>query len=486
MDGPDGQRQRSHARSPVLSVAIRASPIGQTRRRIGTRRVRCGHRAPVRGQPDRPTIPLAVRPGTLRVKRGWRHHPRATGLRQAVGIRGLVVVDRARQRHQDGGAPRDRRFRHGRRTCPRDHQMRRHQASRHIGEKRRQLGRDTARCIRSLSPAPDSLWTCLLHDRDPRPQRFRRKRCSASGTTSLNTRAPSDPPRTGEPDPVDRGDIARLRECGVIAGLTGIACDLGPDARRNTLASSRTRTPEGPLAAPEPVRSAEHRILFMQDSPPADAGPTWLRGLALTRIAAKADNTARPELRQYSASLDNAGRPSIRSLSRRATHRGRQYRHRAARIARVPNTALDDPARPRIGRRAPARCRGPRSAASASARKKMPAGSASGDDDRAHGRCSTSTTASCWCSDDRCTVRGQSAGYFRDAAQYVLAVRAFPAAVCGAARKRLDPISGRRCPGSTKILARLGACCRLWPLSECSASPRGQVGSTCAGGRAPA
>ena len=86
----------------------------------------------------------AVRSSAAGVKSGCgdqRHAPAATSAR---GIGALMIVDRDRQRHQDRRPAGHREFGHGGGAGAGDHQMRRCQPRRHVGEERRQLRRDAA------------------------------------------------------------------------------------------------------------------------------------------------------------------------------------------------------------------------------------------------------------------------------------------------------------------------------------------------------
>ena len=88
---------------------------------------------------------------------------------QHAGIGGLVLVERVRQRHQDGGPPDRRELRHGRGAGARDDEMGGRDPRRQIGEERRNLGRDLRPRINVLD-AREVLLPRLLHDDKPHLQ----------------------------------------------------------------------------------------------------------------------------------------------------------------------------------------------------------------------------------------------------------------------------------------------------------------------------
>ena len=93
------------------------------------------------------------------------------------------------------GRPADREFRDRRGAGARDDQMRARQPLGHVGEERRQLGGDAAVRI-GRAHAVQVLRPALLRHRQPRPQSGAAAPRAPAGTTSLNTRAPSEPPST--------------------------------------------------------------------------------------------------------------------------------------------------------------------------------------------------------------------------------------------------------------------------------------------------
>ena len=169
---------RSASRSAASSAPADLAPaaIAASLPRIG------GERGDLGGEPLRREVVL-------------RQHDRAAGLRQHVGIGELVLVERVRQRHQDR-RPADRRELGDRRGAgARDHEMRRRDARRQVGEERRDLGRRrrAAHRPRARAATSSSRACCTMSSR----ARSAGSSCAiAGGTMSAMTRAPWLPPNT--------------------------------------------------------------------------------------------------------------------------------------------------------------------------------------------------------------------------------------------------------------------------------------------------
>ena len=124
MDGADGQRQ---ALSCAHLLAHRAcfDEIGQARRGIGTRAMlRAARGGVVEHRPASASKAPSRLAQCVGVKSRCGDHRGAAGLGQRARIGRLMVVDRARQRHQDRRPAGDREFGDGGGAGARDHQMR--------------------------------------------------------------------------------------------------------------------------------------------------------------------------------------------------------------------------------------------------------------------------------------------------------------------------------------------------------------------------
>ena len=150
-----------HTRHPQHQIG---QPLGGVDRagRFGGGR-HCGEAAGLGGQ----RRDLGGQP--FRREIGLVEADRAARLLQHAGIGELVLVERMRQRHQDGGPADRRKLGHGRGARARDHEMARRHPRRQIGEERRHLGGDLEPVI-DLAHARQVLLARLLHDREPRVQ----------------------------------------------------------------------------------------------------------------------------------------------------------------------------------------------------------------------------------------------------------------------------------------------------------------------------
>ena len=193
VDGADGKRQGPHAPCLLAHEVLDeiGEPCGGIRRGrcCARRRARVAEhvrRSQQRGEPVAQCVGGEV---------PLRDHRCAARLGQRARIGRLMIVDRTRQRHQDGRPAGDRQFGDGGGAGARDHQVRRRQASRpRRGRTRRARHRcRPGRRPREPAPGPPAGIAARPQTRDSSASG---SDASAVGTTSLNTRAPSEPPST--------------------------------------------------------------------------------------------------------------------------------------------------------------------------------------------------------------------------------------------------------------------------------------------------
>ncbi len=338
VDGPDGERQRPHAGISACAVVhLGLDQVGQARRgvrpRLGRARPR-GHGRPARPDP-RTEVRPAVRPASIRGELRLRHDPRAAGLRQGAGVGGLMVVDRARQRHQDRRPSRDRQFRDRRGTGTRDHQMRRRQAvSATSGKNGDKLRLDARRRRRRRGPARGPRRGIAARQRSGARAGRPAAHASAAGTTSLNTRAPSEPPSTSS----RMRSVGPRRRATVIAGVLGRrdAPIAGFSHGRTCPAIHAWLDATEVVAGPSPAMTDSEDPRFPRNSAPA-------------RPTRRARNRfARPSTAFCSCRT---------STGRRRSNPARQHR-RHARIAAEPDHTAAHPSAPECRAPAPHQRRG--------------------------------------------------------------------------------------------------------------------------------
>ena len=167
--------------------------IGEARRGIGlAERVRCGGAL---GEIARVRESCFQHVGEFfRRQFALRDAPARTGIRQHIGIGGLIVVHRMRSGNKDRGAADHRQLADGARAAARDHEMR-------LRHARGQIVEETARVRPSRRPSrrprariPDLRGGIAARCRDARE--ISGSIATAAGTSSLNARAPWLPPNT--------------------------------------------------------------------------------------------------------------------------------------------------------------------------------------------------------------------------------------------------------------------------------------------------
>ena len=291
-----------------------------------------------------------------------------------------MVVDRAGQRHQDRRPPHHGQLGDGGGAGARDHQMRGGQASATSAKKRPARRRSSPPCrSRARGPNPRrGIAAPRAAGRAGRPATS----LSADGTTSLSTRAPSEPPSTSSRSGRHGGAVGSIgtrhdRRSHRVAGDHD-GCRLGQPFRRG----KTQRQPVG-IARQRAVGAAQHGVLFVQQhrgTPPQQPRGQHRRD---RRIAAESHHDVGIQPGENARAPARCRPPAIPRPRRPAPRRVRRSRRRGSRIAPARRTprcsgwpSAHRSSAPRAGCAPPV----PRQRLG---REEMAAGAAGRDDDRA-------------------------------------------------------------------------------------------------------
>ena len=261
MDGADGERQGSHA--PCLLAHERLRPDRPAapphRRGAMLRAARAAWRQHVR---RRPAARRSRSRNASGVKIALRDHRGAARLGQRARIGRLVIVDRARQRHQDRRPAGDRQFGNGGGAGARDHQMRRRQRLGHVGKERGEFRVDAGRIIGGAHPRPGPRRGIAARPKT-RAQRGRQRRQRRRHDIAEHARAE----RAAQHQQAQRVRRRHVRHCGERGDRRAhrIAGDHRRRACRHALGGGEAQRQHVGVARQEPVGAAEHGVLLVQD-----------------------------------------------------------------------------------------------------------------------------------------------------------------------------------------------------------------------------